>query len=261
MGKQKVNIYNLSQLHSQSQRIEYGLSTLGLNGMLAFYNKIAKRAISDRYTPHDFLEDLLEKEFVLKEENRLQRRIMLARFPWIKILKEFDFSFQKDLDEKLIYELASCRFIEEAHNIVFFGPAGVGKTHLSISLGMEAISKGYEVRFFTLSQLIDQVEKAEERTRTNILLGSLLRQKLLILDEMDLYDVSQSVSNFLFKLLYQRHLKGSVIFTSNRSFDEWEKIFGSRVRASAIIDRINENCTRIIINGDSYRVKDRIRKV
>ena len=127
--------------------------------------------------------------------------------------------------------------------------------------GLALSKQGQEFQQDILLKVIDQVEKAEERTRTNILLGSLLRQKLLILDEMDLYDVSQSVSNFLFKLLYQRHLKGSVIFTSNRSFDEWEKIFGSRVRASAIIDRINENCTRIIINGDSYRVKDRIRKV
>ncbi len=193
------------------------LKILGLEGARASFDNLAKQSVENSSTPYGFLENLLDKELLWKEDNRLQRWIQKARFPWKRTLTDFDFSFQPKIDMVLIHELASCRFIGKSENIVLLGPPGVGKTHLATALGLEAIHQGHEVRF----------------------LASLLRPELLILDEMDLYE------------------KGSIIFTSNKAFSEWGKLFGNSTRAGVILDRINHHCTIVNIEGESYRFKDK----
>lgn len=136
----------------------------------------------------------------------------------------------------------------------------MGKTHLSISLGLEAINQGYEVRFLTLAQLIESVEKTEgDAEARHRLLGTLLRPRLLILDEMDLHDTTVTSSTFLFKLLQDRYEKGSIIFISNKPFSEWGKLFHNETRANAIVDRILHHAVTIPIEGDSFRLKGRVK--
>lgn len=258
MGKSKVNLYSIPKSTKQGERISSALKLLELEGMRISFDKLASKMFKPHVTFYDFLESLLEKELSYKEESRQQRWIQQARFPWQKTLVDFDFSFQPKLNKRLIYELASGRFIEKAENVIFLGPPGVGKTHLSIALGLEAIKKGHEVKFLTLAQLIKSVEKtdndAELRHR---LLGALLRPKLLILDEMDLHDTTVTSSTFLFKLLQDRYEKGSIIFTSNKAFSEWGKLFDNKTRASAIVDRILHHAITIPIEGESWRLKGR----
>jgi len=243
----------------QSDRIEKALQLLGLEGIRFSYSNLAQKFIKDKSNPYDFLECLLEKQIVWKEENRLQRWLQQAHFPWQKTLKDFDFSFQPSIDKRQVYELASCRFIDKGENVIFLGPPGVGKTHLAISLGLEAIYKGYEVRFLTLDQLIELANRASDGEKLRRLFSTLVRQRLLILDEMDLYEADSAVSTFLFKLLHQRYEEGSVIFTSNKTFTDWGKLFGSQARAGAILDRITHHSTIITIEGESYRIKDKLK--
>lgn len=261
MGKQKVNIYKISKSSKQVERIDEGLKLLGLDGMGTSFDKLAQLMIKDNTTPYDFLESLLEKELLGKEDGRISRWIKQAKFPAIKTLESFDFSFQPTIDKRQIYELSSCRFIDKAENVVFFGPPGVGKTHLAIALGMEAIYKGYEVRFLELDKLIDAFERvSDDAQRQRWFLSSLVRPKLLIIDEMDLYETTAETSGFLFKLLKGRYEKGSMILTSNRTFEAWDKIFGSKSKASVIVDRSIHYSTIINIDGDSYRLKDKLKK-
>lgn len=261
MGKSKVNLYQISNSSSQIQRIREVLILLDLEGINSSFETLSKLALKKDSLPLDFLETLLEKEISWKEGNRIERWIQQARFPWKKTLEDFDFSFQPTIDRKQIYEFASCRFIERAENIIFLGPPGVGKTHLAIALGLKAIQKGKGVKFVRLDQLIDLVDKATDAMSLRRLFGTFMLPNLLIIDEMDFYETNLATGTFLFKLLQQRYEKGSVIFTSNKSFDQWGKIFGSHARTLAIIDRIAHHGEIVNIEGESYRIKDKIKQV
>lgn len=215
--------------------------------------------VKAKATYFDFIESLLEKELAAKEENRVQSWLKKAKFPWLKTLKEFVFSFQPALSARDIKELASCRFIEKTENVAFFGQTGVGKTHLSIAIGYEAIQNGFDVRFVTLRRLQELIdEKLNNGEELHKLSIELQKPKLLILDEMDLYESTPNLSIFLSKLLNDRHISGSIIFTANQSFGAWGRLFGSAIRAETILDRIIGNCNVIEIKGPSYRTKDKL---
>lgn len=258
MGKSKINLYDIPRTTSRNLWIESALKLLDLEGMKVSYEKIAEKVIQEKLTPIDFLESLLEIELGYKEDGRLTRWKQKSHFPFDKSLKDFDFSYQPSIDQRQINMLATCRFIEKKENTVFFGPPGVGKTHLAVALGQEAIKNGKEVLFYYMKDLIEVIEKTSDGLATRRLFSSLLRPDVLIFDEMDFYEANASVSTFLFKLLHQRYEKGSTIFTSNKTFTEWGKLFGNQARAGAIIDRITHHCTIININGESYRLKKKI---
>lgn len=261
MGKSKVNLYRFSNSNSQVERISSALKLLKLEGMRTSFEKIAEQMTKENATHLDFFESVLEKEFFYQEDGRQERWIKNAHFPWKKSLADFDFSFQPKLNQRLIYELSSCRFIEKAENIIFLGPPGVGKTHLSIALGLEAIQKGHEVRFLTLDELIELADKTQHDALVrHRAFNTLLRPKLLILDEMDLHETTTTSNTFLFKLLQDRYEKGSIIFTSNKAFSEWGKLFDNKTRAGAAVDRILHHSIIIPIEGESYRLKEKLGK-
>ncbi len=259
MGKSKVNLYNIDG-STQRDRLTTALRLLGLSEVNRSLDTISQRSLAEHFTPFDFLENLLEKEIAWREASRRLRWIQQAHFPGLRSIADFRFEDRPSVDRALVNELASCRFIENCQNIVLFGPTGMGKTHLAISFGIEAIDNGFEVRFLTLRELIDIVNKYIPKEQGEIrLTRMLLAPRLLILDEMDLYHVEPIVSRFLFRILYDRYEKGSVIFTSNHLFSQWGCLFGDKTSANKILDRINHHCTIININeGQSYRIKDKL---
>lgn len=257
MGRTKVNKYAVSSDHEQQGRLRDMLCLLELEHMASSLEHVKRLEEQQQGTYYDFLESLVEKEIHLREEARIERWNKAAKFPAQKSLETFDFSYQPDIDEQQINELASTRFIKEGKNVIFLGPPGVGKTHLSIALGRESILKGYETRFLTIDKLVEQVRHQDEEGLRR-LLRTLTNPPLLIIDDIDYEEPGRNVSAFLFKLIFRRDETGvSTIFTSNKPFQEWEQLFsGDKAKATAAIDRICGNGSYIIsIKGDSYRVR------
>jgi DNA replication protein DnaC len=262
MSRTHVSTYQLERKDSQEEYIINVCNLLGLAETAASFRHLANSINNTHGTLFDFLEGILEKELLRKEENRIMRWVQQARFSSKKTIDEFNFSFQPDINPRQIKELASCRYIREGKNIVFLGPPGVGKTHLSIGLGMEAIYKGFTTKFLRLDELIDRVDKETDAVSVSRIFKTYSTPQLLILDDIDFYVTGINASAVLFKLISTRDSNRlSTIFTSNKPFSEWKDLFGNHDRASAALDRIVGNSIIVKIEGESYRVKDKMKKM
>jgi len=243
----------------QTERIQSLCIELKLRRICQIFETEAEMAIQKNLTYLDYLDHLLEQEVEDKQNRNVVLKTRLARFPYQKSLADFDFSFQPSIDQRKIRDLASMRFLEEAENVIFLGPPGVGKTHLAVALGLEAIKKGFTVTFITLQDLLSALNKASQENRLEEKLRFYLRPKLLILDEIGYLPLDTREANFLFQLISGRYERGSIILTSNKSYGDWGTIFGDNVIASAILDRLLHHSHTINIKGESYRLKDKRR--
>ncbi len=186
-------------------------------------------------------------------------RTNLARFPFVKSLESFDFAYQPSLDKKQVHSLAHCHFIEHGENVVILGPPGVGKTHLSVGLGIKAIEHGYRVLFTTAANMIAALTKALAEGRLEEKLKAYTMPRLLIIDEIGYLPIERAGANLFFQLISRRYEKGPMILTSNQSFGAWGEVFGDRVIATAILDRVLHHAMTINIRGNSYRLKDKLK--
>jgi len=207
----------------------------------------------------EFLETALGVEWQGRHLKGVESRLIQARFPLVKTLEQFDFSFQPSIDRKVIRELAGLSFVERAENVVLLGPPGVGKTHLAIALGMKALEAGHRVLFLTLESLLSRLMRAKRENRLERQLQLLVYPKVLIIDEMGYLPMNRDEASLFFRLLCRRYEKASMIVTSNKSFVDWGEIFNDHVLATAILDRLLHHSTTINIKGESYRLKDKRR--
>lgn len=259
MGKKRIEKFHISTRSNQEQRIEENFNLLKLGGMLASYKRLAKDFFKENLTPLDLIEKLQQAEANWGESNRIDRWIKNAKFEINKTLEDFDFSYPTKIDKTLVFELASCRYIENATNVAFLGPTGVGKTHLASALGREAIYAGFDVRFLSLRSLNELIDKVSDNPlQLRRLITTLVRPKVLILDEIALFEPSEALAKFLVELLLNRHLKSSTIFTSNKTFKSWINTFGDTHTSAMVLDRITQRIEVVDIEGPSYRLKDRI---
>ena len=176
-------------------------------------------------------------------------------------IEEYDFSFQPEVDERLIRELSELNFMDEAKNIIFVGPPGVGKTHLAIGIGVKAALKRKRVLFFNAEELISELVATNIGNRIAEYIESLSRIDLLIIDELGYLEINKSASSLFFKLISKRYEKKSTIITTNKPFEEWNEIFGDEVVATAILDRLLHHCYPFLINGKSYRMRELFKKM
>jgi DNA replication protein DnaC len=220
-------------------------------------DQLAEEAAKERWTYVEFLDRVLDTEVSARVERDVTMKTRLARFPFVKTLEQFDFSFQPALNEAQLRELATARFVAHGENILLLGPPGVGKTHLAVSLGVAAIMQGISVVFFTVADLVDVVHQDLKEDRLERRLYSLCKPKLLILDEMGYVPLDQRSAQFLFRLISRRYQKGSIILTSNKSYGEWGDVVSDYVLATAMLDRLLHYSTTINIRGESYRLREK----
>jgi len=239
------------------QRLQASLARLKLTRVPDCLDQLAEVAVKEQWTYVEFLERLLDTEVNARVERDVLMKTRLARFPFVKTLDQFDFSFQPALNEVQIRELASMRFVAHGENILFLGPPGVGKTHLAISLGVAAIAQGLSVVFFTVADLVEQLQRDVKEDWLDRRLQALCKPKLLILDEMGYVPLDRRTAQFLFRLVSRRYQKGSIILTSNKSYGECGDIVADQVLATAMLDRLLHYSTTINIRGESYRLREK----
>jgi DNA replication protein DnaC len=207
----------------------------------------------------DFLDAVLGEEVASKREKNVAMRTNLARFPFVKTLDAFEFAYQPSLDKKQVQTLATCRFSEHGENLLILGPPGVGTTHLAVGLGLKAIEHGYRVLFTTAAAMIAKLTAALAEGKLEEKLKLFTVPRLLIVDEIGYLPIDRSGANLFFQLISRRYERGPMILTSNQSFGAWGDVFGDRVIATAILDRILHHAITINIRGNSYRLKDKLK--
>lgn len=238
-------------------QVREGLERLRLRKMAAVLDRVTEQAGHTQPSYLEFLAELLEAEQQGREERSIETKTRLAHLPFRKTLADFDLGFQPSLDKQQIAELFTLRFLSHAENVLFLGPPGTGKTHLAVALALAAITQGQEAYFITMPQLVDYLTAGGETASAKI--KTLLRPKLLILDELGYLPLSQDAATGLFELVSRRYERGSIILTSNKSYGEWGTLFPEVAIASAILDRLLHHSTTITIRGDSYRLKEKRR--
>jgi len=207
----------------------------------------------------DFLELVLSEEVAAKTTKNIAMRTAMARFPFVKPLETFDFSYQPSIDKKQVTDLSTCHFIEHGDNVIILGPPGVGKTHMAVSLGLKAIEAGYRVLFTTAAHLIGSLTKAMTEGKLDDKLKFYTTPRLLIIDEIGYLPIDRQGANLFFQLISRRYERGPMILTSNQSFGAWGEVFGDRVIATAILDRLLHHAVTLNIRGNSYRLKEKLK--
>jgi DNA replication protein DnaC len=240
------------------ERIARNARELKLYGIAEQADDVVRRAEQGGLGYREFLDLVLEQEVGALEGRRYASRLKLSALPHHKTLAEFDLSFQPELDSKRVAELRSLRFVERKVSTLILGPPGVGKTHLSVGVAMEAIRAGYLVRYTTFDELIRGLRQADQLGGLRRKLAQLQRPHLLVVDEGGYLPLERADANRFFQLVNRRYTKGSMIVTSNKRVSEWAELFGEEALAAAILDRLLHDAEVLTINGPSYRLRGRM---
>ena len=236
--------------------VAYLCRALKAPSLAASVPRLGERARSEGWSHEEFLAACLEREVAARQDHGGENRIRAARFPARKSLEDFDFDHQRSLRE-VISHLGTLDFVVGRENVVFLGPPGTGKTHLSIGLGMRACQAGHRVAFATAAEWVARLGEAHAQGRLHAELTRLGRLPLLIIDEVGYIPFEAEAANLFFQLISARYERASVIVTSNKPFGRWGEVFGDAVVAVAMIDRLVHHAEVVNLKGDSYRLKDR----
>ena len=230
------------------------LKALRLSGILDTLEVRNQQAVQQKMSYLEFLGLVLHDEFERRENKKLRLRIRKANFQGDRTLETFDFNRPSlKINQGQLFDLATCRFIEEKVNCLIVGPTGVGKSHLASALGHKACRCGYDVLSMPFSRMVAQLRAGRADGSYDRKLQNFLRPNLLILDDFGLKPMVPPADEDLYELITERYERGSILITSNLDFSEWGQVFPNPVLGAAAIDRLRHEAHRVIIEGDRYR--------
>jgi DNA replication protein DnaC len=201
--------------------LEAGLKRLKLRQLSESLTELNELALEEEPSYLDFVAYIVTQEVKAREATQRQKRLQAARFPFLRTLDDFDFKFQASVSRQTLLDLARLDFVERRENLVLLGPSGVGKTHLAISLGIEAVNADYRVMFSTVHDLVDRRYRASADDTVTQTRNRVLRHDLIILDELGFLELDESGSDLLFQLVAKAYERCSLIVTSNLDFSDW----------------------------------------
>jgi len=237
------------------ERVAEHLDRLRLARIKEIFPEVLEQAQQENKTYLEVLDHLLSEEVAVKEDRRLKTALLLAGLPFEKTIEEYEFSFHPDLDKRAVMHLFELSFIPARENVIFLGPPGVGKSHLAVALAIKAAHFGFSIYFTTMADLMGKLRDDALSPRAGK--GrSYLKSALVIVDEVGYMPVTRQDAHLFFRFICNRYEKSSTIITSNKSFSEWEELFGDPVIATAILDRLLHHCQVVNIKGNSYRLKE-----
>jgi DNA replication protein DnaC len=244
---------------SDQTRLDTQLQRLHLHHIRSHYQAAATKAAEEQCSYVDYLAQLIEGETTLRENRSIERRIRNARFPVLKTLEEFQWSWPKKINRPQIQNLFRLAFIATQTNVVLIGNVGLGKTHLSIALGHAACLNGHTVLFTTAVDIINTLAAAQSAGRLKRELHRYLKPAVLIVDELGYLPIDKHGADLLFQIISQRYERAPMVITSNRAYKHWSQIFNNdSTLTSAILDRVLHHAETVIIEGTSFRMKDEI---
>lgn len=231
------------------------LRALKLSGILDTLDLRLLEAEQGQLSFTELLTMLFSDELEARQNRKLARLIKHARLDAGQTLESFDFNIAVSANRPQIRDLATCRYIQRAENVFFLGPTGTGKTHLAQALSHAACRRYLSVEFYRFHELFAALAKADLTGSADRLLRALCRSDLVVLDEFAFNRLDQKAAEWLYAIVDNRYSTGSIILTSNRSFDDWLAIFPDKVMANAVMDRLAHNAHQIVLKGESYRKK------
>lgn len=250
---------NADSKNARNDGLQEQLKYLNLHFIRKNLEDLAQQAAQKEWSHVDFLSRLIEGEADLRRDRAIQLRIQQARFPVVKTLEQFDFTYPSKINRQQVQNLFRLKFIEDKANVIFVGGVGLGKSHLSIALSHAACLAGRRVLFTTAIGIINSLAAAQNAGRFVHELKKYLRPDVVVMDELGYLPIDKHGADLLFQVISQRYERGSVVITTNKVFKQWPSIFNNdSTLTSAILDRVLHHAETVVIEGKSYRMKDRI---
>ena len=234
------------------------LSDLRLTWSVENHEALAAEATRKEWSPHQFLQHLMEGEWNRLHGNRVARRLKQARFPVLKTLDQFSWVWPKRINRPQVQELFRLGFLKDKGNVLFLGAVGLGKTHLATALGYEACRQDHSVLFTTAVDIVNTLAAAQATDRLKAQLKGYTRPDILIIDELGYLPIDKLGADLLFQVFSLRYERGSTIVTTNKPFKNWPDIFNGDVTlAAAVLDRVLHHAETVVLEGSSYRMRER----